>query len=161
MSPRMILAVAVLAVAVVAVVVAVAVVGGLVLRDDAPTKDEPAEYTKALVDETIDRYERDGRQATIDYYNSTESVDGAWYVFIVGPDGVAISHHNPTFRGRDPSERVDTTGYFYGDDLLGATEEGRWVDYVLLNPGTAQDRQKHTWAVRHDGLLFASGWYEE
>ena len=151
----------ILAVAVFAMVVAVAVVGGLVLRDDAPTKDEPTEYTKALVDEAIDRYARDGRQATIDYYNSTESVDGAWYVFIVGPDGVTISHHNPTFRGRDPSERVDATGYFYGDDLLGATEEGRWVDYVLLNPETGQDRQKHTWAVRHDRLLFASGWYEE
>ena len=159
MSSRMILAVA--AVAVVVVVFAVIVVGGLVVRDDAPTKDEPAEYTKALVDEAIDRYERDGRQATIDYYSSTESVDGAWYVFVVGPDGVTIAHHNPTFLGRDPSERVDAAGYFYGDDLLGATEEGRWVDYVLLNPETGQDRQKHTWAMRHDGLLFASGWYEE
>ena len=159
MSSRMILAVAAVAVAV--VVFAVIVVGGLVVRDDASTKDEPAEYTKALVDEAIDRYERDGRQATIDYYNSTESVDGAWYVFVVGPDGVTIAHHNPTFLGRDPSERVDAAGYFYGDDLLGATEEGRWVDYVLLNPETGQDRQKHTWAMRHDGLLFASGWYEE
>ena len=29
-----------------------------------------------------------------------------------------------------------------------------------MNPETGDDRQKHTWAVRHDGLLFASGWYE-
>ena len=66
----------------------------------------------------------------------------------------------PMFLGRDPALRVDSTGRFYGDDLLSATEAGRWVDYVLLNPETGDERQKHTWAVRHDGLIFASGWYE-
>ena len=72
------------------------------------------------------------------------------------------SHHNPMFIDRDPSLRVDATGHFpmYGDDLLSATESGKWVDYVLLNPETGDDRQKHTWAVLHDGLIFASGWYE-
>ena len=54
---------------------------------------------------------------------------------------------------------MDTTGYFYGDELLGATEEGRWVDYIFLNPDTSEETQKHTWIVLHDGLLFASGWY--
>ena len=75
-------------------------------------------------------------------------------------DGVTISHHNPKFRGRDPSLRVDPTGYFYGDELLAADDDGRWVDYVILNPETGENRQKHTWIIRHDGLLFASGWYE-
>ena len=124
-----------------------------------PTKDDPAAYTKAFVQGAIDRYERDGRQATLDCYNTTESVDGQWHVFFIGPDGVTIAHHNPEFRDRDPSLRVDAKGYFYGDDLLGATGEGRWVDYVLLDPETGKEQQ-HTWAVRHDGLLFASGWYE-
>ena len=124
-------------------------------------KDDPVAYTKAFVQRAIQRYERDGRQATIDYYNSTESVDGEWYVFIIDQDGFTISHHNPQFRGRDPSLRVDATGYFYGDELLGATEEGRWVDYVILNPETGENEQKHTWAVRHDELLFGSGWYEQ
>ena len=81
-------------------------------------------------------------------------------MFIIDHEGITIGHHNAMFRGRDPSLRVDAVGYFYGDDLLSATEAGRWVDYVLLNPATGDDRQKHTWAVRHDGLLFASGWYE-
>ena len=57
-------------------------------------------------------------------------------MFIVDENGYTIAHHNPKFVGRDPSLRVDAVGYFYGDDLLGATEEGRWVDYVLLNPDT-------------------------
>ncbi|MXZ03760.1 MAG: hypothetical protein F4Y88_08900, partial [Chloroflexi bacterium] len=94
-------------------------------------------------------------------YNSTESIEGQWYVFIIGAeDGITISHSNPKFIGRDPSLRIDATGYFYGDDMLSATESGRWVDYVLANPETGTDRQKHTWAVLHDSLIFASGWYE-
>ena len=51
-------------------------------------------------------------------------------------------------------------GYFYGDDLRAADEEGRWVSYVFLNPETGEQQTKHTWAIRHDGLIFASGWYE-
>ena len=127
----------------------------------APTKDDPGAYTQAFVNEAIQRYERDGRQAAIDHYNTAQSVDGEWYVFIVDQDGITISHHNPQLRGRDPSLRVDANGYFYGDELLGATEAGKWVDYVILNPETGENQQKHTWAIRHDGLLFGSGWYEK
>ena len=127
---------------------------------DAPTKDEPGAYTKAVVQDAVQRYERDGLEATVEYFNSLESVDGEWYVFIIDGNGYTIAHHNEIFRNRDPSLRVDTVGYFYGDDLLGATEDGRWVEYVILNPETSENDQKHTWAVRHDGLIFASGWYE-
>ncbi len=126
----------------------------------APGKSDTPAYTRALVGQAIDLYNAIGRQDAVAYYNTTESVDGQWYVFIVDESGYTIAHHNPMLRGRDPSLRVDAEGYFYGDDLLGATESGRWVDYVLLNPETGDDRQKHTWAVRHDGLIFASGWYE-
>ena len=121
--------------------------------------DAPA-YTRTFVARAIDLYNAIGREDTVDYYNTVGSVDGQWYVFIIDEDGYTIGHHNPMFRGRDPSLRVDSTGYFYGDDLLGATESGKWVDYVLLNPETGDERQKHTWAVLHDGLIFASGWYE-
>ena len=99
-------------------------------------------------------------EASIEYYNNRDNVDGEWYVFIVNEDGYTIAHHNPMFRNRDPSLRVDAAGKFYGDELLGGSEQGRWVDYVLLNPDTGEESQKHTWAVRHDGLLFASAWYE-
>ena len=128
--------------------------------DDSPSKDDPAAYTQHLVEKAIERYERYGQEPTIDHYNRVDGVDGQWYVFIINEDGYTISHHNPEFRNRDPSLRVDAVGYFYGDDLLGATEEGRWADYVILNPETGEEQQKHTWAVRHDGLLFGSGWYE-
>ena len=125
-----------------------------------PSKSDAPAYTQAFVRQAINLYDAVGLDDTISYYSSRESVDGQWYVFIVDGDGYTIAHFNPVFIGRDPSLRVDAEGHFYGDDLLGATESGRWVDYVLTNPETGDNRQKHTWAVRHDGLLFASGWYE-
>ena len=125
-----------------------------------PSKSDVQAYTREFVKRAIDLYSAVGREDTIAYYNMPESVDGQWYVFIVDEQGYTIGHHNPMFRGREPSERVDSKGYFYGDDLLSATESGRWVDYWLLNPETGDERQKHTWAVLHDGLIFASGWYE-
>ena len=150
----------------VAVLVVVAVIAAAIAltRPDSvqpmPSKDDPAAYTVASVEDAIQRYERDGREATAAYYNNAASVDGQWYVFIVDDGGITIAHHNSKFRGRDPSERVDVTGYFYGDELLGATEEGRWISYVIENPETGGNAQKHTWVMRRDGLLFASGWYE-
>ena len=125
-----------------------------------PGKSDAPAYTKAFVQQATNLYVALGLEETVAYYNAKESVDGQWYVFIIDPDGYTIAHHNPQLRGRDPSLRVDATGYFYGDDLQSATEAGHWVDYVLLNPESGENRQKHTWIVRHDGLLFGSGWYE-
>ena len=125
-----------------------------------PPRSNPAEYTKHVVGDAIRRFERDGLDETVAYYNTKESIDGQWYVFMIDEDGYTISHHNPEIRGRDPSLRVDATGYFYGDDLLSATEEGKWVSYVFENPATGGQDSKHSWVVRRDGLLFGSGWYE-
>ena len=125
-----------------------------------PGKSDAPAYTRAFVQQAMNLYVALGLEETVAYYNTKESVDGQWYVFIIDPDGYTIAHHNPQFRGRDPSLRVDATGYFYGDDLRSATEAGHWVDYLLLNPESGENRQKHTWIVRHDGLLFGSGWYE-
>ena len=162
MSARIAIGLSVAAVLVALVAMALAIIA---LTKDAPTptaptKDEPGAYTKSVVEEAIRRYERDGQQPTVDYYNSAESVDGEWYVFIINGEGYTIAHHNPKFRNRDPSLRVDSKGRFYGDELLGTTEDGRWVDYFLENPETGEEAQKHTWAVKRDGMVFASGWYE-
>ena len=56
---------------------------------------------------------------------------------------------------------MDATGYFFGDDVVASPEEGHWVEFILLNPATGHEQKKHTWVVRHDGLIFGSGWYEE
>ena len=146
-------------------VVIIVVIAGLTFMDlsgeEGPTEDDPAAYTKAFVQKAIERYERDGREATIDYYNDPGNRDGQWYAFIIDEDGYTISHFNPEIRKRAPELRVDPAGYFFGDDLLSATEDGHWVEYVSVTSLTGDNRKKHTWVVRHDGLIFASGWYEE
>ena len=147
------------------VAIAALVVAAFALTREAPalptpTKDEPGVYTKAVVEDAIERHKGEGLEASMSYHNDPANNDGEWYVFIINEEGRTISHHNPYFIGRDPTERVDSTGYYYGEPLLGATEEGRWVDYTLLNPETGAEGKKHTWAKRHDGLIFASGWYE-
>ena len=45
-----------------------------------PPKSTPADYTKFLVRDAISRYESEGLDATVAYYNTKESVDGQWYV---------------------------------------------------------------------------------
>lgn len=126
-----------------------------------PSKDEPAAYAQTLVQDAIRLYNQEGRQAAIDHYSSEKSVDGQWYVFIIGEDGYTIAHYRPESVGRDPAERVDADGYFYGDDILSATDAGKWVSYVHDKPDTGEITCKHTWIVRHDGLFFGSGWYEK
>ena len=122
-----------------------------------PNKSDAPAYTKAIVQQALNLYDALGKEATVAYYSTKEGVDGERYVFIIDQDGFTIAHHDPMFVRRDPSLRVDVTGHFYGDDLLSATEAGHWVDYVLLNPDSGGNQQKHTWIVRHDGLLFGSG----
>ena len=126
-----------------------------------PSRNAPAAYTQSIVQDAIRRYQREGRQAAIDYHSSTENVDGQWYVFIIGLDGYTIAHYNPEIVGRDPALRVDSTGYFFGEGLLSATEEGKWISYLAPNPETGEEARKHAWVVRHDDLFFGSGWYEE
>ena len=122
--------------------------------------DEPA-YTKAFVRQAIHLYDMVGLDGAVEYYNSEASIDGQWYVFIADTEtGKSIAHYNPAIRNRDPSERVDSTGYYYGPDLLAAAPSGSWISYVFRDPGTGEERKKHTYAVRHGGYIFASGWYE-
>ena len=48
-----------------------------------PPKSSPAEYTVFFVESAISRYETQGLDATLAYYNREESIDGQWYVFVI------------------------------------------------------------------------------
>ena len=123
----------------------------------------PAEYTQHVVAEAIAYYKGNGREATIAFYNSMESVDGEWYVFIGDENDVMIAHPTvPQNRGQRFQDILGPDGYPAGALIArGATEEGAWVDFTYLNPAVEAIQWKHSWAVRYDGLLFVSGWYEE
>ncbi len=131
-----------------------------------PSKSAPAEYTQHFVDNAIARYEAQGLDATLAHYNSPQSVDGQWYVFIIDEDDLVIGHPDPGRLGLDLKGWVgtDANGYEYGPEMLSATEDGKWVSYVYRNPesggiGSGDFELKNAWVVKRDGLLFGSGWY--
>ncbi len=126
------------------------------------TKTDPAEYTVAFVDRALRHYEAHGRENTVAHYNTPESVDGSWYIYIFDEDDLLIAHANQDLLGMDLKEELglDSAGYHFGDDMVETTAEGLWVHYVFVNPATGEEETKHAWAVRHDGLIIGSGWYE-
>ena len=133
-----------------------------------PPKSAPAEYTKFFVNNAISRYETQGLDATLAYYNREASVDGQWYVFIIDENDLVVGHPDAHRLGLDLKGWVgtDANGYNFGPEMLSATEDGKWVSYVYRNPesgGLGIDfdhlELKNVWVVRHDGMLFASGWY--
>ena len=84
-----------------------------------------------------------------------------WYMFIVEDDEVIVHATLPERIGTGSAYRTDIYGKPYGQQIAAVTEAGRWVDYVFLDPAIGQNRQKHSWVIRHDGLIFGSGWYED
>ena len=145
---------------VISVVALVAAFVALGEQATLPTKDEPGAYTQAVVDDAIRRYERTGFEATVAYYDDPANVDGEWYVYILDLQGNYIAHPNPDTRAWTYEEQFDATEYFIGDDLLSATEEGRWIHYTWYSPTSGEAGQKHSWVVLHDDMVFGCGWYE-
>ncbi len=131
-----------------------------------PSKSAPADYTRHFVGNAIARYEAQGLDATLAHYNSPQSVDGQWYVFIIDENDLVIGHPDPERLGLDLKGWVgtDLNGYEFGSATLAADEGGAWVSYVYRNPesggiGSGDFELKNVWVERRDGLLFASGWY--
>ncbi len=131
--------------------------------EPGPSRTRLSGFTQAFVRQATNLYDAIGRDGTVAYYNTPQSIDGQWYVFIADEDGILIAQ--PTIPenvgqsllgevGIDPA-----TDHPYGLDLLATTSEGQWVRYNFLNPDTGKIERKNTWVVRHDGLFFGSGWY--
>ncbi len=122
-----------------------------------PARSDPAAYTQAFVERAINRYNTQGLQATLDYYNSPQSVDGPWYVFIFDANDVIVAHApRPALVGLHAREGFPTALQVVAD----ARPEGAWTSYTWVSTETGRTQSKHSWVVRHDGLVFGSGWYE-
>ena len=126
-------------------------------------KSDPAAYAQALVKEAVERYEKDGRDKTLAYYNSQASRDGEWYVFVFDDTGEIIARFDQRFLGQNLNEelREDINGYAYGPEMVAATAAGKWVSYTFENPAANNEpAQKHSWIVRSGDVFFGAGWYE-
>ena len=127
-----------------------------------PPKSTPGDYTKFLVGDAISRYESEGLDATVAYYNAKESLDGQWYVFIIDENQTIIAHaSNPDLVGKHVSQALGPNSYPTGSAVAAsADQDGAWFDYTYPNPASGVVETKHSWVVIHDGITFGSGWYE-
>ncbi len=130
-----------------------------------PTKEQPAEYARLLVGRALTMHEDHGMEATLERYNSPESLDGPWYVFILedrGGDLYAAANPLHPERVGTTRERIDSSGFDLGKAFAAVTEEGggEWVSYLFTHPETGQEARKHAWVVRRGNLVFGAGWYE-
>jgi hypothetical protein len=132
--------------------------------EPGPSKADQSGFTKSYVDQAINLYEAVGLERTLEYYNSPESVDGRWHMFIADPDGILIAHPViPENVGKHILGKVGVdpmTDRPYGLEILAANDQGRWVRYnFLYDPHTGATERKNSWIIRHDDLIFGSGWY--
>ena len=123
-------------------------------------RENIAQATKNYVAKATELYDSEGLDATIAYFDSRESVDGQFYLFLIGADDIYLAHPIfPHLKGTDIKDVVGSDGQELGREIAQATEEGIWVEYLWPNPVTGLEDSKVTWAIRHDGLIFASGYY--
>ena len=122
---------------------------------------DPRDYTVQYVTEAVERYDRDGLESMLNYYNSVASFEGEWYLFATDEEDIYHVHPLlPGLIGSDIKDVVGSDGYRLGEALAEATEEGVWVEYLWPHPVTLKEVPKVSYAVRRDGMLFASGYYE-
>ena len=101
-----------------------------------------------------------GDEATVAYYNDPENIKGEWYVFIIDENDLFLSHApTPALVGTDVKDIVGSDGYELGKEIATATEAGHWIHYLWPNPVSGEEEPKHSWVIRHDGLIFGSGYY--
>ena len=149
----------------IALAVALAAQTGVVKAQESDDpRSDPAAYTQAFVAQAMVRYELNGLAETVAHYNSPESVDGQWYVFIFDTNDVLVAHApDQNLVGRHASAVLGPNGYPSGDSVIAvarANPEGAWLEYTFPNPATGDLETKHSWVVVHEGLIFGSGWYE-
>ena len=119
-----------------------------------------AASTREYVNKAIAKYDKEGLDAVIEHYNSKDSLDGQFYLFLIGGDDLYLAHPIfPHLIGTDIKDVVGSDGQELGEEIAEAREEGIWVEYLWPHPISRKEQQKVTWAVRHDGLIFASGYY--
>ena len=122
--------------------------------------EDVSESVKEYVSKAVARYEDEGLDATIAYYNGQDSLDGQFYLFLIGADDIYLAHPIfPHLIGTDIKDVVGSDGQELGKEIALATEEGVWVEYLWPHPTTRREQQKVTWALRHGGMIFASGYY--
>ena len=127
---------------------------------------DPRDRAKEYVEEAIRTYREDPEAAKA-YYQSAESVITELDLYLILLDGntIVVNAGFPGAVGVDITGRIgtDAIGNEYGKELEAADEQGTFVDYLIPDPLDDNYRiyWKRTYAVRHDGLVFAAGSWDK
>ena len=124
-------------------------------------RENIAQATKNYVAKATELYDSEGLDATIAYYDSRESVDGQFYLFFIGADDIYLAHPIfPHLKGTDIKDVVGSDGQELGKEIAQG-DRGRDLGGSTCGPIRLRglEDSKVTWAIRHDGLIFASGYY--
>ena len=77
-----------------------------------PGKSDAPANTKAFVQQAMNLYVALGLEETVAYYNTKESVDGQWYVFIIDENQTIIAHAaDPDLVGKHVSQALGPNSY--------------------------------------------------
>ena len=127
-----------------------------------PSRVDAAKMVKQQVAAAIARYQEIGRPV-FDEISRTDGdyIDGELYVFVLDAGGVSLAHAaNPSLVGQNLYNLQDSTKTFIVQGILEiASPEGAWGDYLFTNPLTGNEEPKRSWVVKHDDLIFGSGYY--
>ena len=93
--------------------------------EEGPGKTDSSVYTQAFVQQAINLYDAVGLEDTVAYYNTEESVDGQWYVFMIDEDGTVIAHANPALVGQLASDVLGPNNYPTGAAVAGLRRRKR------------------------------------
>ena len=121
-----------------------------------PGKSDAPAYTRAFVQQAMNLYVALGLEETVAYYNTKESVDGQWYVFMSDENQTIVAHApNPDLK--HISQALGPNSYPTGSAVRRLRRPGRRLVRLHL----CQSRLWRCGRPSTPGsLTFGSGWYE-
>ena len=124
--------------------------------------EDPVARTKSYVQRAIHHYEENGLEETLDYYNSEESFDVQWQLLMADEDlTLLLSPVAQHLVGTNLHLLFRNINRQAANELAAATEEGVWITYIRPNVRSSETLYAHMWAVRHDGFIFMSRYFDD
>ena len=122
-----------------------------------------AKRANALLDRAVAYYKEKGDDALPAFGRGGNFIDGEYYVYVVGIDGVMYASGGPsaTLVGRDVTDLKDVSGKPFMRDLLeaGKTQGAGMVEYRWLNPYDDKVEPKKALFRRVGDKILAVGYY--
>jgi len=117
------------------------------------------------VQQAIERYDKDGLDATVAHYNNSDSIsEHGIFLILLDADNITLTHPTqPQIVGSDfVAVGVSRQGIRIGELAVNsATEEGGWIQFEaeLANARGSGFSQRHMLSVKHDNLIFIAGFF--